>query len=220
MNSKISIFVAELLGTFGLVVAATGSIVYDGSLGNSLGLGFISIMHFAGLAFLVLVFGRYSMAHFNPAVTVGFAVSGHLKIGLIPLYLTAQAIGAISGSIFVKYVIGNYSLLGMNLPNLKYSVPTIFLTEMLATIFLMGAILIVISLKKNALISGIVIGGVVALDVLFFASISGASMNPMRSLAPAILVGVYDDLWLYWTAPFLGSIIPAVIFVIMSRRKM
>ena len=87
-QSHVNIFVAELVGTFGLVTAATGSIVYDGSLDFSLGIGFVAAMHFLGLFLLIFVFGRYSMAHFNPAVTIGFAISGYLKPRLIPLYLS------------------------------------------------------------------------------------------------------------------------------------
>lgn len=219
-QSKVNIFVAELVGTFGLLVAATGSIVYNGSLGFSLGVGFVAAMHFLGLFFLVLVFGRYSMAHFNPAVTIGFAISGYLKPCRIPLYLAAQAIGAVSGSLFVKYVFGNFAKLGLNSPNHSYALPDVFAVETLATVFLMGSILLIINLKKNPVVVSMVVGGIVALDVLFFASVSGASMNPIRSLAPAVMTGIYDDLWMYWTAPFLGSVIPGVIFVKFVRPKM
>lgn len=219
-QSNVNIFVAELAGTFGLLVAATGSIVYDGSLGFSLGVGFVSAMHFLGLFFLVLIFGRYSMAHFNPAVTIGFAISGYLKPRSIPLYLVAQLIGAMSGSLFVKYVFGSFAKLGLNSPNHIHALANVFTVETLATIFLMGGILLIINIKKNPVIVSTVVGGIVALDVLFFASVSGASMNPIRSFAPAVLTGIYDDLWLYWTAPFLGSIIPGVIFAKFLKPKM
>ena len=211
-RSNIAIFAAELAGTFGLMVAATGSIVYDGSLGFSLGMEFIAVMHFIGLFLMVLVFGRYSMAHFNPAVTVGFAISGYLRPRLIPMYLLAQALGAITGSAFVRYVLGDYAQLGLNAPNSEYALPVVFGMETIATMFLMGGILLIINIRKNPVIVSAVVGGIVALDVLFFGSVSGASMNPIRSFAPAVLVGMYDDLWLYWAAPFLGSVIAALMF--------
>lgn len=213
MNNSINIFVAELVGTFGLVFAATGSIVFDGRMDFSLGPIFVAGIHFIGLTILIFVFGKYSMAHFNPAVTMGFAIAGHLRTKMIPLYFTAQAIGAISGSLFVKFVIGNYAKLGLNFPNSEYSLPVIFSVEILATVFLMGVILIVVS-KKNLHI-GIIsaaVGGMVALDVFFLGPISGASMNPMRSFAPAIVTGIVNDLWLYWTAPFVGSGIVGIIY--------
>ncbi len=92
--SNLIIFVSELLGTFGLLVAATGSIVYDSSLGNSLGPIFVAAIHFLGLAIVVYAFGKYSMAHFNPAVTIGFFISGYVKAKALPVYFVAQAIGA------------------------------------------------------------------------------------------------------------------------------
>lgn len=205
------------MGTFGLVVAATGSIVYDGSLGFSLGIKFIALMHFLGLFLLVLIFGKYSMAHFNPAVTIGFVITGYVKSKLVPLYFTAQMIGAIFGSLFVKYVLGDFADLGLNSPNLIYSESIIFGIETLATIFLMGGILAIINIQKNPIITSLVIGGIVGLDVLFFGNMSGASMNPIRSFAPALLTGMYDELWLYWTAPFLGAIISSVIFIRIKK---
>ena len=214
MNSTyITVFVAELVGTFGLLVAATGSIVFDGRMDFSLGPIFVAAMHFIGLGILVFVFGKYSMAHFNPAVTIGFAISGHLKPKLIPLYFAAQAIGAISGSLFVKYAIGNYAKLGLNAPGPEYSLEVIFGVEVLATVFLMGVILIVVSIKHlNIGIISTAIGAMVALDVFFLGPISGASMNPIRSLAPAMVTGIFTDLWLYWTATFIGSSIVAIIY--------
>ncbi len=210
--SRINIFVAELTGTFGLVVAATGSIVYDGSLGFSLGIEFVAAMHFLGLFIMILAFGKYSMAHFNPAVTVGFVIAGYLKMRLIPLYLMAQATGAILGSLFVRYVIGDFAEMGLNTPSRAHSLPEVFVVETIATIFLMGGILLMVITKKTPIITSMVIGGIVALDVYFFGSVSGASMNPIRSFAPAAITNTYEDLWLYWTAPFLGVIIPSVIF--------
>ena len=211
-SSKINIFVAELVGTFGLVVAATGSIVFDGLMNFSLGPLFVAIIHFIGLFILVFIFGKYSMAHFNPSVTIGFAISGYVNARLIPLYFVAQAIGAVSGSLFVKYVIGNFAKLGLNAPNFEYSLPIIFGVEILATIFLMAAILLILSIKNvHVVIVSAVVGGIVALDVFFLGPISGASMNPIRSFAPALTTGIFDDLWLYWTAPFVGSSIVAIL---------
>lgn len=213
MKNPINIFVAELVGTFGLVVAATGSIVFDGRMDFSLGPIFVAGMHFLGLTILVYAFGKYSMAHFNPAVTIGFTIAGFCKPKLLPIYFVAQAIGAIAGSLFVKFAIGNHAKLGLNFPNYDYSIFTIFGVEVLATIFLMGVILIVVSIKKLYVIFvAMAIGGVIALDVFFLGPISGASMNPIRSFAPAMITGIFNDLWLYWTAPFLGSIFAALIY--------
>jgi glycerol uptake facilitator-like aquaporin len=218
-KSNFVIFLAEMIGTFGLLVAATGSIVYDGMLGNTLGIGFISAMHFVGLSVLIFLFGKYSMAHFNPAVTIVFFVAKYIPAKQIPVYVTAQAIGAFLGTLFVKNVFGNFANLGLNSPNYQYPVELFFGVEVLATIFLMGSILVAINIKKLPVIFiSMMIAGTVALDVFFFGSISGASMNPIRSLAPSLFTGVVDDLWLYWTAPFIGSIIVAFAFNVIKKR--
>ncbi len=212
-KSNFVIFLAELAGTFGLVVAATGSIVYDGMMGNTLGIGFISAIHFIGLGAMIFLFGRYSMAHFNPAVTVAYFVAKYISAKQILVYVAAQAIGAFLGSLFVKYVFGNFASLGANSPNYEYPIGVFFGIEVLATMFLMGSILIAVNIKglQTIFISAI-IAGTVAMDVFFLGSISGASMNPIRSLAPAIFSGVTGDLWLYWSAPFVGSTIVGFIY--------
>jgi len=214
------IFVAELVGTFGLVVAATGSIVYDGRVGGMLGIGFISAMHFVGIAIMIFLFGRYSMAHFNPAVTIGFLVAGYINVKKIPIYFIAQAIGAFLGSFFVKYVIGDFARLGLNYPNYQYQPAIFFGIETLATFFLMGSILLSINIKRlSAVFVSVIIAGTVALDVFFFGSVSGASMNPIRSLSPSIIIGITDDLWLYWTTPFIGAVIAGVIYKSIFKNK-
>ena len=204
-QSNLIIFVAELIGTFGLLIAATSCIVYDGMVGGIYGIAFIAIIHFIGIAIVIQIFGKYSMAHFNPAVSIAFFITGHIKSRQLPIYFTAQAIGAFLGTIFVKFVFGDYALLGTNSPNLEFTMPEIIGYEILATALLMAVIYVVVHYKMSKL-SGILIAGIIGLDVLFLGQVSGASMNPMRSLSPAIISGVTTDLWLYWTTPFLSLI--------------
>lgn len=212
MTISTKIFFAELVGTFGLLVAATGSVVYDGRVGETLGTLFIAAMHFLGLTILVYAFGKYSMAHFNPAVTIGFLITGHIKSKQLPIYFSAQAMGAILGSLFVKFVIGGYSSLGMTLPNYSHSLGLIFGGEILATFFLMAVILIVTHKQSLNKFTGLAIGGIIGIDVILFRTISGASMNPIRSLSPALVSGAYNDLWIFLTAPLIGSVIIAIIY--------
>lgn len=212
-KSNFVIFLAELAGTFGLLVAATGSIVYDGMMRGSLGIGFISIIHFIGLGAMIFLFGRYSMAHFNPAVTVAYFIAKYITAKQILVYVTAQTLGAFLGSLFVKYVFGDFAKLGLNSPNYNYPVGIFFGIEVIATVFLMGSILIAINIKglQSVFVSSI-IAGTVALDVFFFGSVSGASMNPIRSLTPSVMTGMFGDLWLYWTAPFMGAGIVGMLY--------
>lgn len=194
-----------------VVLCATGSVVIDAKLGGALGLPFIALAPFAGVAAMVYAFGKVSMAHFNPAVTIGFFVSGHIKKSQLPVYLGAEIAGALLASLFVLLFIGNEADLGANAPNYSFPLPLIFGIEILATAFLMGVIFAVVYTKGLRGWSGIAIGGVVGLDIFFLSFISGASMNPARSLAPALLSGALSDLWLYWTATFAGSATVALI---------
>lgn len=205
-------FLAEVIGTFIVVVLATGSVVMDAKFNGVLGIPFIAFAPFVGVAIGVYLFGKISMAHFNPAVTLGFLITKHIKKRLVILYITAEIIGALFGSIFVKYVIGSEASLGANSPNYAYPLPLIFGVEILASALLMAVILVVVYTKGLRSFGGIVIGGIVGLDIFFLSFISGASMNPARSLAPALLSGELANLWLYWTATFVGTIIIAFLF--------
>ncbi|MCA9811412.1 MAG: aquaporin [Nitrosarchaeum sp.] len=210
--SNTQIFLVELIGTFVLVVFATGSIVYDAKLGGIYGTWFAAIAPFAALIFGVYSFGKISLAHFNPAVTIGYYITGHISKIQILWYFTAEIVGAILGSLFVMYFIGNDANLGANAPNLDYPFVLIFSVEVLASALLMAVIFTVVYTKGLKGFSGIAIGGIVGLDILFLSFISGASMNPARALAPALFSGIVDNLWLYWSAPFVGTSIVALLF--------
>jgi aquaporin Z len=211
-NKKI--FFAELIGTFILIVFATGSVVLDAKLNGALGLPFIAIAPAIAVAIGIYLFGRISMAHFNPAVTLGFLITNHLqrKQNLFLTYLAAELIGALLASIFIFSVMGNEVNLGANAPNYtNYPVYVIFGIEILASALLMLVILIIVYTKGAKRFGGIAIGAIVGLDIFLFGLISGASMNPARSLAPAVVSGYYVDLWLYLTAPFIGTSIVAIL---------
>ena len=196
---------AELVGTFIVVTSATGSVVIDAKLGGILGIPFIAFAPFVGVTICVYLFSKVSMAHFNPAVTIGYLITGHLRKNLLAWYFGAEIIGALLASLFVKYVIGTEANLGANSPNYDFPIPFIFGIEVLASGLLMAVIFAVVLTKGLRGFSGIAIGGIVGLDIFFFGLISGASMNPARSLAPALLSGNLADLWIYWTAPFIGT---------------
>jgi aquaporin Z len=208
-------FAAELIGTFIIVVLATGSVVIDAKFGGKLGLPFIAFAPFVGVAIGVYLFGKVSMAHFNPAVTVGFLITGHITKLQLLQYFAAEITGALLASLFIMSVIGTEASLGANTPDYSYPLPLVFGIEVLATSMLMAVIYLVVYSRGLRGFGGLAIGGMVGLDIFFLAFISGASMNPARSLAPALLSGVLGNLWLYWTATFIGSSAVAFLF----RRK-
>jgi aquaporin Z len=210
-NKKI--FLAELIGTFILIVFATGSVVLDAKLNGALGLPFIAFAPGIAVAIGIYLFGKISMAHFNPAVTIGFLISNHLKKQktLFLTYLGAELIGALLASFLIFSVMGNEVNLGANAPNyVDYPIYVIVVIEILASALLMLVILTVVYTHGAKRFGGIAIGSIVGLDIFLFGLISGASMNPARSLAPAIISGYYVDLWLYLTAPFIGTSIVAL----------
>lgn len=213
LDKNTKIFFAELIGTFIVIVFATGSVVLDAKFNGALGLPFIAIAPAIAVAIGVYLFGKTSMAHFNPAVTIGYLITRHLiKKGLLLIYLLAEITGGILASIFVYLIFGNEANLGANVPNyIDFPMYVIIGIEIFASALLMLVILIVVYTKGLKKFSGIAIGGIVGLDIFLFGLISGASMNPARSLAPAIVSGYHIDLWLYLTAPFIGTSIVALL---------
>lgn len=214
LDKNTKIFFAELVGTFIVIVFATGSVVLDAKMNGALGLPFIAIAPAIAVSIGIYLFGKISMAHFNPAVTVGFLITNHLqkKQKLFLTYLGAELIGALLASICIFSVMGNEVNLGANAPNYtNFPVYVIVGIEILASALLMLVILIVVYTKKAKKFGGIAIGATVGLDIFLFGLISGASMNPARSLAPAVVSGYYIDLWLYLTAPFIGTSIVALL---------
>ena len=204
-------FIVEVIGTFIVVVLATGAVVIDAKFNGIFGISFIAFLPFIGVAAGVYLFGKISMAHFNPAVTLGFLITKHITKLQLVYYFTAEILGALLGSLFVMYIIGREANLGANSPNYAFPLPAIFGIEVLASALLMAVIVVVVYTKGLKGYGGLVIGGIVGLDIFFLAFISGASMNPARSLAPALASGILDNLWLYWSATFIGTSIVALL---------
>jgi glycerol uptake facilitator-like aquaporin len=213
INQKI--FFAELAGTFVIVICATGSVVLNAKSEGMIGIWFEAFAPFIGVTLMVYAFGKTSMAHFNPAVTVSYFISKHITKKQLLIYFAAEAIGAILAVLFVKNVIGIEGNLGVNVPNHSFPLWMIFGVESLASLLLMAVIMCVVHTKGLRGFGGVAIGGIIGLDIFFFAFISGASMNPIRSLAPALFSGMFGDLWLYWSATFVGTALVGFIY----RRK-
>lgn len=197
---------AELLGTFFLVFAGTGAIVIDGLSGGAIGHAGIALTF--GLVVLAMIhtFGDISGAHLNPAVTLGFAVAGRFPWRQVPPYLAAQLAGAFAASGLLKFLFPAPGTLGATLP--AGPVSQSFILEIVLTAALMMVILNVSTgAKEKGITAGIAIGATVALEAMFAGPVCGASMNPARSLAPAIVSGHLQHLWLYPAATILGALL-------------
>ncbi|MGH9460161.1 MAG: aquaporin [Vicinamibacteria bacterium] len=197
-------YVAETIGTFALVFAGTTAIVI-----NELNGGIISHVGVAltfGLVVMAMIHsvGDVSGAHLNPAVTLGFWASGRLPQREIAPYVLSQCAGAVAASLTVRFLFVESRTLGATLPAGDPS-QSFFLEIVLAFIMMFVILGVSTGAKDKGLLAGVAVGGAVALGALFGGPISGASMNPARSLAPALVSGHVHALWIYLTAPVLGS---------------
>ena len=195
---------AEFLGTFALVFAGTGAIVVNGVSGGVIGHAGIALSFGLVVMAMIYAFGDVSGAHLNPAVTLGFAVARRFSWSEVPPYVLAQLGGAFVASGLLRFLFPGHDSLGSTLPSGSRSQSFIF--EVILTLLLMLVILCVSSgAKEKGITAGIAIGGVIALEAMFAGPICGASMNPARSLAPAIVSGRTEYLWIYLVAPVLGA---------------
>jgi len=206
-NSEIrKIFVAEAFGTFALVFAGTGAIVVNEFTGGAI--THVGIALTFGLIVLAMIYavGDVSGAHLNPAVTVAFAAAGRLKWVQVPLYVMAQLVGAFVASFCLQTMFPLSVNLGATLP--AGSAIQSAILEGILTLLLMFVILSVSTgAKEKGITAGIAIGAVIALEAMFAGPICGASMNPARSIAPAIVSGHVNSLWIYVVAPTLGAML-------------
>jgi MIP family channel proteins len=210
--------IAEAVGTFILVFAGTGAVmvnqISDGAVTH---LG-ISCVFGAVVAALIYTLGHISGAHFNPAVTLAFWTSGFFAGEKVLLYILAQSVGAIVASATLLLTLGRVGTLGATLP-LNGNWIQAFVLEVVLTFILMFVIL-GSGLDRRAPIgfAGIAIGLTVALEAAFMGPITGASMNPVRSLGPALVGGLWQHHWLYWVAPILGAQLAVLIYRSLSNN--
>jgi MIP family channel proteins len=203
--------VAEFIGTFGLVFAGTGAVVFNQISGGAITHVGVAIVFGLVVTALIYTFGHTSGAHFNPAVTLGFAAIGDFPWRRVPGYLGAQILGAVAASAVLRATFGLVGNLGATLPTTGANQS--FVLELILTFLLMMVIMgAAVDAKAVKGFAGIAIGATVGLEAMFGGPISGASMNPARSFGPALLAGAWGDHWVYWTAPILGAILAAVLY--------
>lgn len=198
--------IAEALGTFTLVFAGTGAIIVNQVTSGAITHAGIALTF--GLVVLAMIhtFGDVSGAHLNPAVTTAFAAAGRFPWREVPGYLGAQTLGALAASGLLLFLFPEATNLGATLP--AGSPMQSFVFEVVLTTILMLTILSVSSgAKEKGITAGIAIGAVIGLEAMFAGPVCGASMNPARSLAPALVSGSLEHLWIYLTAPTLGALL-------------
>jgi len=208
---------SEFLGTFAMVFAGTGAIVINQHSGGVIGHAGIAMVFGLIVLAMIYTFGDISGAHLNPAVTLGFAAAGRFPFKEVPIYITAQLAGAFAASFILKFLFPESLTLGATLPT--GSVSQSFILEVILTTILMLVILSVSTgSKEKGITAGIAIGAVVALEAMFAGPVCGASMNPARTLAPAIVSGHFQHLWLYLVATILGALIAVPLWITTRRH--
>jgi MIP family channel proteins len=209
----VAAYLAEGIGTFGLVFAGCGALVIDtlsrGQI-THVGVGLVF-----GLVITVMIYalGHISGAHLNPAITLGFVLARHFPVKRLLGYWLAQCLGAVLAAGCLRFFFGVVANLGTTLPMGNGGAWQSFGLEALLTFFLMFVIMAMTTdTRAVGQAAALAIGSTVALEALFAGPISGASMNPARSLGPALVSFTWTAQWIYLTAPFLGAIAGALVY--------
>ena len=211
-------FLAEFIGTFVLIFAGTGAVMVNQlSNGAVTHLG-ISIVFGAVVTALIYSLGHISGAHFNPAVTLAFWTSGFFRRRLVIPYILAQVLGAITASWLLRVSLGAVGNLGATTPRNGDWLQSLVLETVLTFILMLVIFGSGLDRRGHIGFAGISIGLTVALEAACMGPITGASMNPVRSLAPALVGGNLQHQWLYWVAPILGAQLAVVVYRYLSNN--
>jgi len=203
-NIHMKNYIAELIGTFGLVFCGTGAIVINQQYGGVI--THVGVAITFGLIVMSMIYslGNISGAHLNPAVSIAFTITGRFSIKQLPGYIISQLTGALLASLILKYLFPACELLGATMP--AGTDTQSFILELILTFFLMMVIVnVAVGSKEQGMFAGLAIGSVVGLEAMFAGPVCGASMNPARSIAPAIISGHLEHLWIYIIAPVAGA---------------
>jgi aquaporin NIP len=211
-------YIAEIIGTFALVFCGTGAIIINQEAGGVITHPGIAITF--GLIVLAMIYalGDVSGAHLNPAVSIAFTVAKRMNVKELVPYIISQLTGALLASYSLKFLFPKNMALGSTIP--AGSAMQSFILEVILTFFLMFVILNVSTgAKEKGITAGIAISAVVCLEAMFAGPICGASMNPARSLAPALASGNMHSLWVYLIAPVVGAVFAVFAFRLLTQEE-
>ncbi|HEY4060971.1 MAG TPA: aquaporin [Puia sp.] len=210
--------IAEIIGTFALVFCGTGAIVIDKETGGAV--SHVGVAVTFGLIVTAMIYGlgEISGAHLNPAVSIAFSLAGRLPAKSLLSYIPSQIAGALLASGLLRLLFPADAVLGATIP--AGSALQSFILELILTFILMLVIMgVSTGSKETGLFAGIAIGAVILLEAMFAGPICGASMNPARSLAPALVSGHIESLWVYLTAPVAGAALAIPTSKYLNNKK-
>ena len=205
--------IAEGIGVYAIVTAGCGAIVVNSMTGSLTHVG-VALTFGMVVAVMIAAAGHLSGAHFNPAVTVAFALTRHFPWREVPLYATGQLLGAFLGAATLQVLFGPVAHLGATLPA-GSAVQSLGLEVLLTAMLMFVIISVATDTRAVGQLAAIAIGATVALDALWGGPISGASMNPARSFGPALMAGVWANHWVYWLGPLVGASIGAFAYQVL-----
>jgi aquaporin Z len=211
-------YIAEFLGTFALLFCGTGAIIINQQTNGSI--THVGVAMTFGLIVMAMIYslGNISGAHLNPAVTIAFTMARKFPVKEVIPYLLSQTAGALCASLILKYLFPLNETLGATIPSGTTSQS--FILELILTFILMFVIVnVATGSKEKGLFAGIAIGATVMLEAMFAGPICGASMNPVRSLAPALVSGHTQHLWIYLTATTLGAVLAIPIWKYLKTNE-
>jgi len=208
--------VAEFICTFALVFCGTGAIVIDQETHGAVTHAGIAITFGLIVMCMIYALGNISGAHMNPAVSIAFTVAKKFPLRQLPPYIISQLAGAVAASLVLKLLFPANESLGATLP--AGSAMQSFILEFLLTFFLMLVIInVATGSKEQGMFAGLAIGAVVLLEAMFAGPICGASMNPARSFAPAVVSGHLENLWVYLVATPVGAVATIPVWKYFSK---
>lgn len=211
-------YTAEFLGTFALVFFGTGAIIVNEQTNGVITHPGIAVTFGLIVMLMIYTLGNISGAHLNPAVTMAFVLAKKSELKQVLPYTISQLAGAFSASLVLKYLFQSSEFLGATIPS--GTLMQSFILEFILTFFLMLVIMNVSNgSKEQGIFAAVAVGATVLLEAMFAGPVSGASMNPARSVAPAIVSGHVEHLWVYLMAPYAGAMAAIPVWKYLNKLK-
>ncbi len=207
-------FVAEFVGTFALIFIGAGALAIDQG-----GLVGVALAHGLVIVAFAYAYGHISGTHINPAVTFGLLIAGEIRFGVAIGYWIVQFAGGIAGALMLKAVLPIDGDLGVTILAENVSVTQGLFVEIVLTFFLVNTIFNTVVSGKAGNFAGLAIGLTLVFCILMGGPLTRASLNPARTLGPAIAAGNYADLWLYFVGPCVGAVLAALLYLGMAEDK-